>query len=264
MYLGDRDVNVRNLIYTILSRKFWLGVTIGYILGSVFLPVDLAHASPSTGEAYTVASSTSSTGPASCSTNAGQGLTIIFDGSIYPNLTTYMSAYMFARNSSGSRYYATLRDGVNGPIVALATTTDFVGSNYLFNFPQHTRASTTYELTIENRGGPITWTMYTPAYPSVYVKTTANTCTSGMTPAFYAFQATSSPASTNTVVPMYTPYLNAKLSSMNCTYTSSTTSCAPQYASSTTDITLPNIVQLQFVFIMAFFMAYWITKRLTS
>jgi len=259
------NMNVRNWIYTLLSRKFWFGVGVGFFLSSLLFTQSVFAYVPSTGQEYTVASSTGSAANANCGWSSGTSLTLVFDGTIYPNLSTYMSGFMWARNSSGGEYYATLKDGINGPTLAVSTTTSFVGSNYLFNFPQHTRSSTTYEMTIVNASGPITLTTNTPAKPGVYIKTTNNTCTAGMTPAFYAFQATTSPATggSTTTIPLYTPLMTSKLTNMNCSYTATSTTCIPQYASTTVEITPANILIFEILFLMAFVMGYWVVRKLT-
>jgi len=77
------------------------------------------------------------------------------------------------------------------------------------------------------------------------------------------YEAEVVPSESSTIVPLYTPLLIDRLTSMNCTYTTTSTVCIPQYASTTTPVTPDSILILIIIFLIAFSSAYWVVRKLT-
>lgn len=69
--------------------------------------------------------------------------------------------------------------------------------------------------------------------------------------------------SSTTTIPLYTPLLKDKLLSMNCTYTTTTTTCTPTYASTTIPVTPTNALALIVIFMIATGTMYWIVRKLS-
>lgn len=81
---------------------------------------------------------------------------------------------------------------------------------------------------------------------------------------YLTFLNTNTPtAGSTTTIPLYAPYVLDKLASMNCTYTASTTTCTPQYASSTVGVTPNNLLVFTVIFFIAFVSSYWVVRKLT-
>lgn len=66
-----------------------------------------------------------------------------------------------------------------------------------------------------------------------------------------------------TTIPLYTPLLKDRLTSMNCTYSATSTNCVPQYASTTIPITPENVFFSLTIFMAALVLMYWIVRKLT-
>jgi len=234
-----------------------------FLLFAAFIPAPVSSA-PSTGEAlFPLLQGTTA---ASCNGSSLDFRLILQN--ILPSTDTYLAQLTLIGNAAGKQYIAYLYDGFGGTTtLAVATSTAGNGAEYEFNFPQHTRASTTYEIFIDNLGYSTTWTT-SAGNSNFYVKTSFNSCGAGATLQASLRAATTSPttpgSNTTTTIPMYTSTNGAKIESMNCIYTSTTSLCTPIYASTTSPVTPENIFYIFAIFALVFVCSYFLVAKMTT
>lgn len=175
----------------------------------------------------------------------------------------YIAQVILQQGTAGREYYLDLYNDGGSTVIARATSTSLGGGKYGFAFPEHTHTNQTYDFVLRNGGYNTGWQRWSGSASSP--EFTFTSVCSNSTPNVAVYIASTSPAvsSSTTTIPLYIPNPLAKLNSMTCSYTSTSTTCIPQYASTTNQITPENLTLLALVFLGSFFLTYWLIRKLT-
>jgi len=245
-------MQVRKLIYTLLSPKFYTGIAVGFLLASFFTPFVNAQQTRDT-----INNDHSLVG--SCTNNNTDFYIYVTPENFIGG--AWLRSFQFAINASGKEFVASVSEpDSTSTVLAIATSTTN-SSIYAFAFPEYTKSTSKGLLIFIDNLGYLTTNSYKSTSPSKWHFTTTKAGCSNYTPAgIFELASSSAPAVTNTV-PLYTPLLLDKLEEMNCTYTSTTTQCIPQYASTTNAVTPENIFYIFVIFVIAFLLTVYAVRK---
>ena len=267
-------MNVRNWIYTLLSRKFWVGIGIGFFLASFLVFANSAHAAdiPSTGLVKLYGSYAINSDPTGSSMVASSN---VYSYATYFEIKTICTAGTCTNHRIATRLYPASLDisvttlnvtyvktGSCTTAVAKAGTmsSDFdYGSNLFDTASSSGYKSFTVTSSDRSTSAGIAFRMSTQATCSLQI----HSVTDNLGNEYVVADSGGGGGSASGDI-TFNPIKNDGIvTNVNCLSSATGSDCILQYASSTVAVSPENILIFEVLFLIAFAMGYWVVRKLT-